>query len=259
MSTGATCVLFAAGDSVERLAQLIWGSTITVVVSTKAAAATISHRFRVFSFRVFILGLLICLSSIEYLVVGVGTVGEYNTADFSWEAKSLSATAIQKAANHLRQHERGLRERARGESPGHAAKQPAGFRRVLEPPNIGHKRYPIHMDMLAVDEFHQTRAAVRPAKAALLDSAPRRLRNGVRVENFVDCNRAGVDALGQTLSARDVAGPDARSQTIDAVIRQPHRFVISLERHNGKHRTEGFFAHHIHILIDVGQRRRFKE
>src|SRR6266550_530464 len=140
--------------------------------------------------------------------MGVWTVGEYNTADFFGEAKSLST--IQKAPDHLRQHERGLRDRARRESPGHAAKQPARFRRVLEPPNIGHERNPIHVDMLVGDEFHQTCAAVRAAKAALLRAAPRGLRDGVRVENLVDRDRAGVDALGQTLSARDIAGPNTR-------------------------------------------------
>src|SRR5437667_8139685 len=101
-------------------------------------------------------------------------------------------TPLEKSFNHLRQHERGSQDRSRRESPGHAAKQPAGFRRVLEPPNIGHERNPIHVDMLVGDEFHQTRAAVRAAKAALLRAAPRRLRDGVRVENLVDRDRAGV-------------------------------------------------------------------
>src|SRR5437870_13744962 len=107
--------------------------------------------------------------------------------------------------------------------------------------------------MLVGDEFPQAGAAVRAAKAALFDAAPWRLRDGVRVKNFVNRDRAGVDALGYTLSARDVAGPDARGQTVDAVIRQPHCFVISLENHDRKHRTEGFFAHYVHLMIDVRQ------
>src|SRR5713226_7600109 len=168
-------------------------------------------------------------------------------------------TSLENSFDHLRQQERGLQKRTRRESSGQAAKQPACFRRVLEPPNIRHERNPIHVDMLARDEFHQTGAAMRVAKAALFDSAPRGLRDGVRVKNFVNRDRAGVDALGKTLSARDVAGPDARGQAVDAVIRQPHCFVISLENHDRKHRTEGFFAHYVHLMIDVCQHGWFEE
>jgi hypothetical protein len=48
VSTGAANEIFGAGDAVDRLAQLIWGRTTTVVTSSKTAAATISLRFWVF-------------------------------------------------------------------------------------------------------------------------------------------------------------------------------------------------------------------
>ena len=51
------------------------------------------------------------------------------------------------------------------------------------------------------------------AVAALLDSAPGRLRDAVGVDHFVDHHRSRFDALSQALPARNVFGPDAGSQT----------------------------------------------
>ena len=73
---------------------------------------------------------------------------------------------------------------------------------------------------------------MRPAVAALLYTAPRRLRDGVRVDHFVHHDGPGVDLFGKPFPAVDVAGEDARRQTVNTVVRQTNGFLIGLESHD---------------------------
>ena len=114
------------------------------------------------------------------------------------------------------------------------------------------------MNVLGVDEFQQTGAAMRSAESALLHAAPGGLRDSMSVQSLVYHDRSRVDALGDSLSAREVAGPDAGRQTVNAVVCQMNRVVVRLECHDGKHRAEGFFSHHVHLVVYVRQHRRFK-
>src|SRR5437868_1744968 len=183
------------------------------------------------------------------------------TAPFARPERTLlktSIAALQPTPNHLRQQERSLQDRSRGESPGKSAKKPAGLRRIVEPPEIRNEPEMIHVNMLGVDEFQQPGAAMRSAKSALLHAAPGGLRDSMTVESLVYHDRPRVDALGDSLSAREVAGPDAGRQTVNAVVCQANRVVVRLECHDGKHRAEGFFSHHVHLVVYIRQHRRFK-
>ena len=113
--------------------------------------------------------------------------------------------------------------------------------------------------MLGVDEFQQPGAAMRSAKSALLHAAPGGLRDSMTVESLVYHDRPRVDALGDSLSAREVAGPDAGRQTVNAVVCQANRVVVRLECHDGKDRTESFFSHHVHLMTNICQHCRFKK
>src|SRR5438132_3434368 len=113
--------------------------------------------------------------------------------------------------------------------------------------------------MLLTNQLQQAGAPMRAAKSALLDATPGRLRDRMRVKNVVDYDCAGVDLLSEALAANYIAGPDTGRQTIDAVDGQSHGVVISFESHDGQHRSESFFAHHFHVLIDVRQNGRWKE
>src|SRR5205823_13834528 len=92
---------------------------------------------------------------------------------------------------------------------------------------------------------------MRPAESALLHAAPGGLRDSMTVESLVYHDRPRVDALGDSLSAREVAGPDARRQTINAVVGQVNRVIIRLECHDGKDWAESFFADHVHLMVHV--------
>ncbi len=59
----------------------------------------------------------------------------------------------------------------------------------------------IDVNMLRLNEFHQAEFAVRSAVAAVFETAPRRLPDAVRVENFVDANRSRFDFLGESFAA----------------------------------------------------------
>ena len=52
------------------------------------------------------------------------------------------------------------------------------------------------MNVLRIHQFEQAGAAMRAAETAVLYAAPGRLRDGVRVENFIDSNRPGVNPFG---------------------------------------------------------------
>ena len=80
---------------------------------------------------------------------------------------------------------------------------------VREPPDVGQPRHTVDVNMLRRYQFEQSETPVRPAITALLDAAPRRLRHRVRVNNFVDHHRAGVDLFGELTPATDVAREDA--------------------------------------------------
>src|SRR5450759_1848132 len=94
---------------------------------------------------------------------------------------------------------------------------------------------------------------MRVTQATLLNATPGRRCDPVGVENFVNHHGAGVDALSQAPAARYVAGPDTCGQTVYAVVRKSNRLFVSLEGHDWQHWTEGFIAHHVHVVVHVDQ------
>ena len=83
-----------------------------------------------------------------------------------------------------------MQQRTAGEMSGKPAKRLDGKRRIRQPPRIRREQNAVDMNVLRRDEFQQTEFAVRSAVTALLETAPRRLPNAVRVKNFVNANRS---------------------------------------------------------------------
>src|SRR5205085_12697725 len=100
------------------------------------------------------------------------------------------ALALAQAAKHLRREQEGLKERACGEAARERAEEAGRAGRVVEPPNVLKTREAVDVDVVRRDQFEESEATVRAPQAALLDAAPGRLRDAVRVENLVDHHRA---------------------------------------------------------------------
>src|SRR5688500_11804103 len=107
------------------------------------------------------------------------------------------------------------------------------------------------MNMLRRYQLEQTQTPMRPAITALLDAAPRRLRHRMRVNNFIDHHRARVDPFRELTSAPDIARKHRRSQTVNAVVRQPDSLVVRLESHDRQHWPKRLFHHDLHRVIDI--------
>ena len=99
-------------------------------------------------------------------------------------------TTLTEAANHLRQKQRRLQHIAGGEAASEAAKESGSAWRVVEPPHVMKPTDAINVNVLRRDEFEESQSSVRSAQPALLHSAPRSLRDAVRIEHFVDHHRA---------------------------------------------------------------------
>src|SRR5262249_20456522 len=56
-----------------------------------------------------------------------------------------------------------------------------------------------------------------------------------------------------------VFGPDTRSQSEDAVIRQPNSLFVAVEGHDWQHWSKGFFAHDRHAVVHLCQDSRLIE
>ena len=76
--------------------------------------------------------------------------------------------ALEEASNHLRQNQRSLQDRACGEATGEAAKQTARARRIAEPPEITEEGDAVDVNVLRLDQFQQSRPAMRAPQTALL-------------------------------------------------------------------------------------------
>src|SRR3954463_8976259 len=106
----------------------------------------------------------------------------------------------------------------------------------------------ICVNMLRLNEFHETLATMRAAAARVFETAPRSLTDAMRVEDFVDANGAGLDLPGDALGFCTVAGPDAGCQAKFAVICQLYRFCFGRKRRYRQGRAEGFFPHGPHVI-----------
>src|SRR2546423_7889441 len=102
--------------------------------------------------------------------------------------------SLAQAAKHLRREQEGLKERACGEAARERAEEAGRGGRVVKPPNVLETREPVDVDVVRSDQLKQAETTVRATESALLDAAPGRLRDAVRVENLVDHNGAGLDA-----------------------------------------------------------------
>src|ERR1043166_716301 len=71
-------------------------------------------------------------------------------------------------------------------SPDKAAKELAGIFAVIEPPKVWNEWQAIDVNVLRVHQFEQARASMRATETALLYATPRRLRDAVRVQYFID-------------------------------------------------------------------------
>src|SRR2546422_3474591 len=53
----------------------------------------------------------------------------------------------------------------------------------------------------------------------------------------------------------DIAGPDARGETIDCFIRLPEQVVFIFETNHGHHWTKDLFLRHSHLVIHFAEDR----
>src|SRR6476646_498519 len=84
------------------------------------------------------------------------------------------------------------------------------------------------------------------AGAALLVSAERRLRRVDPV--LVDPDRPGLQPMRHAVCAPDVARPDPGRQPVAHVVRDPHRLVLTVERHDHDHRPEDLLLRDPHVV-----------
>src|SRR5688572_4472877 len=112
--------------------------------------------------------------------------------------------ALAVAAEHLRREQERLQERPRGEASRERAEERDGAGRVTKPPDIVDERQTVHVHMNGRDQLKKAETTVRAPQPALFDAAPRRLRDAVRVEDFVDHHCACLDARGDAATATQV-------------------------------------------------------
>ncbi len=107
--------------------------------------------------------------------------------------------------------------------------------------------------MLDSHHFLQTENAVGAAQPASLYSSMWSFTDAEAGDGVVHHDCASLDAAGQRFSACAIACPNAGGETEIRIIGQPDRFIISVERHYGKERTERLLAHDLHGMSDFGQ------
>src|SRR6186997_2285578 len=102
--------------------------------------------------------------------------------------------------------------------------------------------------MLRLDELHQAFSTMSASAAAVLEAAPRRLPNSMRIKNFVYANRTRFDLFGYAVSFYIISRPDARRKAKLGIIRQCDRFFLGFERSDRQRRTECFLLHSAHVI-----------
>src|SRR5688500_17269883 len=180
-----------------------------------------------------------------------------NLARVSTPGAATPALAV--AREHLRGDEERLEERPRREAARERAEERGRAGRVAEPPDVLHHREPVDVDVVRRGHFEQPQTAVRAPQTALLDAAPRRLRDAVRVEHFVDHDGARLDAARDAPAAAEVARPDARRQPELAVVGEPDGLLLVAEGHKGEDGAEGLLAHHGHRVVNAREHGRLVE
>src|ERR1044072_1805893 len=123
---------------------------------------------------------------------------------------TLPALAV--AREHLGGDEAGLQQRPRRKAARERAEERGRARRVGEPPDILHEGEAVDVDVVRGNHLQETQTTVRAPEAALLNAAPRRLRDAVCVEHLVDHDGAGFNLRGDAAPLLYVARPDARCQ-----------------------------------------------
>src|ERR1700733_4244747 len=75
----------------------------------------------------------------------------------------------------------------------------------------------------------------------------------------VDHDRAGMDVAGEAFTAAAGAGPDAGRGSVVGIVGEARGFLFVVEGRDRENRTEGFFPHDAHAVIDVREDGRREE
>src|SRR5581483_1035002 len=95
------------------------------------------------------------------------------------------------------------------------------------------------------------------AEAGLLVAAER--DPGKRGERHVDADHARLDARGDAVPARGVAGPDRGEEAVLDVVRDPNRVLLVLERDDGHDGAEDLLLRDLHRVRDLREHGRLVE
>ena len=75
----------------------------------------------------------------------------------------------------------------------------------------------------------------------------------------VDPNDACDDVVGDTVGAGHIASPDGAAQAVRNVIGNLNGFILGVEGYNAHDGAENLLSRHAHILVHVGENRRFQK
>src|SRR5579875_3458799 len=107
--------------------------------------------------------------------------------------------------------------------------------------------------------FQAQRTTMHTSKTRLFDTTPWRLRHRIRGDHIVNHDRASLNATRYTVGISPILAKNISIETIDALIGQPDRFLVTLNNHNRQQWAKSFLTHHQHLMIDIGQYGRFIE
>ena len=89
------------------------------------------------------------------------------------------------------------------------------------------------------------------AESGVLHATPRQLR--IHEIRAIAEDGADFELSAQALGLFWVLGPDRPSQAVAAVIGEPERFLLGIERPDADDRTEAFLLHEPAVLRCVGE------
>ena len=101
--------------------------------------------------------------------------------------------------------------------------------------------------------------AVDLADAALFAPTEGRFLDAIGHGHVIHADAARLHAFGNLDALAIVTGPNASAQTVGAVVGELDGFFFVGHPHDGKNGAEGFLAHDLHSVVDVGQHGGFVE
>src|ERR1700730_899662 len=99
----------------------------------------------------------------------------------------------------------------------------------------------------------ETGHTVLPAHTAVLVSTERRV--GAVRRAAVDAHEAGLDPAGHRQRVLQGAGHDVAGQAVHAVVGDPDRVFLVVERDDAQHRPEDLLLSNGHGVVDIGEKR----